>query len=97
MTKLPSIIGINPWSWKDIVINTVLFKDYIVQHLWFIYILFFFFLFNRLFKDVLINGKVFVIIIMEVSCHRGMGIYKASKTEINDVLFRIPSNHYFST
>ena len=26
-----------------------------------------------------------------------MGIYKASKTEINDVLFRIPSNHYFST
>lgn len=65
MTKLPNIIGVDPWSWKDIVINTVLFKDYNVQHLWFIYILFFFFLFNRLFKDVLINGKVFVIIILE--------------------------------
>ena len=26
-----------------------------------------------------------------------MGIHKASKAEINDVLFRIPSNHYFST
>ena len=26
-----------------------------------------------------------------------MGIHKASKAEINDVLFRIPANHYFST
>ena len=26
-----------------------------------------------------------------------MGIHKASKAEINDVLFCIPSNHYFST
>ena len=26
-----------------------------------------------------------------------MGIHKASKAEINDVLFRIPINHYFST
>ena len=31
------------------------------------------------------------------SCHRGMGIHKANKAEINDVLFRIPANHYFST
>lgn len=64
MTNLPSIIGIEPWSWKNIVINTVLFKDYNVQHLWFIYILFFFFVFNRLFKDTLINVKVFVIVVL---------------------------------
>lgn len=64
MTNLPSITGIKPWSWKDIVINTVLFKDYNVQHLWFIYILFFFFVFNRLFKDALIDGKVFWAVVL---------------------------------
>lgn len=31
------------------------------------------------------------------SCHRGMGIRKASKTESNDVLFHIPFICYSST
>lgn len=57
--NVTNIIGIESWSWKDIIFNTLLFKDYNVQHLWFIYILFFFFLLNRLFKDILINKKVF--------------------------------------
>lgn len=64
MPNLQNIIGIKAWTWKDIIINTLFFKDYNVQHLWFIYVLFFFFLLNRLFRDSLINGKVFVFIIL---------------------------------
>lgn len=60
--NIHNIIGVKIWSWKDIIINTLLFKDYNVQHLWFIYILFFFFVFNRLFKDILINKKIFGIL-----------------------------------
>ena len=66
MPNLQNIIGIKAWTWKDIIINTLFFKDYNVQHLWFIYVLFFFFLLNRLFKDSLINGKVFVFIMPDL-------------------------------
>ena len=61
---LQSVMGMKAWSWKDIIINTLFFKDYNVQHLWFIYVLFFFLVFNRLLKDSLINGKVFGLIIL---------------------------------
>lgn len=64
---LPDLQGImdkQSWTWKEIFFNTILFRDYYIQHLWFIYILFLFFIINRLFKDMLINTKIFGVILI---------------------------------
>ncbi len=60
--KIQNILDGELWSWKEIIINTLLFKDYYVQHLWFIYVLFLFFVVNRIFKDRLTNKVIFGII-----------------------------------
>lgn len=38
--------GYEPWGWCEIVYNALTFNKYYVQHLWFIYVLFFFFIIN---------------------------------------------------
>lgn len=51
-------LGFPRLSIKDIVLNTVFFKDYYVQHLWYIYVLFFFFLISialRKCDQILVN------------------------------------------
>ena len=50
------------WSWGEIIINTITYKEYYVQHLWFIYILFAFFLIHYLSGDLFIKLPIFMLI-----------------------------------
>jgi peptidoglycan/LPS O-acetylase OafA/YrhL len=38
--------GYEPWEWKEILYNILTFNKYYVQHLWFIYVLFLYFIIN---------------------------------------------------
>ena len=59
------------WSWHEILINTIFFRDYYVQHLWFIYILFFFFVIHRILKDYLTDKRtVFLVLLVSVVLNR---------------------------
>lgn len=62
------------WSWGEIIINTITYKEYYVQHLWFIYILFAFFLIHYLSGDLFIKLPIFMLIFIGLNFVDGCDI-----------------------
>lgn len=53
LSNILTDLGFYPLGWKKIIWNILTFQDYYTEHLWFVYILFFFFLVN------ILTGQVF--------------------------------------
>lgn len=57
-------VGLTAWTMKQAVINIVTFKEHYVQHLWFIYILFIYFVIHWFFKKSLSDVKIILLIMI---------------------------------
>lgn len=63
-TDLLEKLGLEVWSLSQTVVNILTFKDNYVQHLWFAYIIFFYFIVHYIVRDWLIDGRVLAAIII---------------------------------
>ena len=57
-------LGMEVWTLDQAIINILTFKDSYVQHLWFVYIIFVYFVIHYLLRDLLVDVRLLFLIIM---------------------------------
>ena len=68
VSTLLTNLGYEKWNIVQIIINTLTFSEYYIQHLWFVYILFIYFIIHRLSKNVFIKPYFFVFVLLLTIC-----------------------------